>query len=196
MSQKKSKDFQRMAAAKAAIDNEDWQAAKMHLKQVTGKEYRSKATSALRKVENRLNNEYTASVSMSDVDMDLTEAKRLIRQQKYEDARAILITIDDPKADALLAKLPVATISKKSVEDKSFTNKLVIAFVLLWFAFVPGWIATMIWAGEAKRSPDAPGAKAMILLNRVTFGMFLLFAVCGAATLAIVYVGNAASPYR
>lgn len=131
--------------------------------------------------------------AMSSDEQDLIEAKRLIRQQRYEEARAILITIDDPAADRLLSKLPVETVIKKrdydsADEDKSFTNKLVIAFVLLWFMFIPGIIATSIWAGEAKKYPNAPGAQGLILLNRIAFGLLALSVFCMCSYTAIVSV--------
>jgi len=99
----------------------------------------------------------------------MQKAKALIQQKRYDDARALLITIDHPKADVWLNRLnqmssatPRTTIVQQVPQDKSFTVKLFLSIVLLLFWAVPGVIALAIFAPEAKRYPDAPGAQALI----------------------------------
>ncbi|RMG80715.1 MAG: hypothetical protein D6712_17555, partial [Chloroflexi bacterium] len=65
--------------------------------------------------------------------------------------------------------------------DKSFTGKLFLTIILLLFWIIPGIIALAIFGPEAKRYPDAPGAKGLIFLNKFIFWIIiigvLLFAV-------------------
>lgn len=111
----------------------------------------------------------------------MQKAKTLIQQKRYEDARAILITVDHPTAEMWLNRLNSITNSNMSVaqpaSEKSFTVKLFLSIVLLLFWVLPGIIALAIFAPEAKKYPDAPGAKALIFLNKIAFGLLALFLI-------------------
>lgn len=108
----------------------------------------------------------------------MQRARTLIQQKRYDDARALLITINHPKADQWLNRLNrMGTGSIQTTSDKSFTVKLFISIVLLLFWVVPGVIALAIFAPEAKKYPNAPGARALILLNRFAFGLLILAGV-------------------
>ena len=119
---------------------------------------------------------------MSTTAEQMKKAKALIQQKKYEDARAILITVDHPKADVWLNRLNqisstsprTPTIIQQAPQDKSFTVQLFVVIVLLLFWIVPGVIALAIFAPEAKKYPNAPGAKSLIILNKFTFWFILL----------------------
>lgn len=113
----------------------------------------------------------------------MMRAKKLIEAQRYEDARALLVTIDHPTADKWLAKLNSMSPAIAASADKSFTTQLVIAILLLFAFVIPGIIALSIFANEAKRYPNAPGAKGLIWLNRF---MFWLLAIPLSIVAAIV----------
>jgi hypothetical protein len=105
----------------------------------------------------------------------MQKAKTFIQQKRYDDARALLITIDHPKAELWLNRLNQmgnGTIQPSS--DKSFTAKLFVSILLLLLWIVPGVIALAIFAPEARKYPDAPGARALIVLNRFAFGLLIL----------------------
>lgn len=119
-------------------------------------------------------------------EQQLQKAKALIEAKRYEDARALLITIEHPTADKWLERLdkfsvppaqpaPVIPVSfpAPTVAPQSFTVKLVVTLVLLWFFFIPGLIALTIFAKEAKQYPNAPGAGALLLLNKWIFWIFV-----------------------
>jgi hypothetical protein len=69
------------------------------------------------------------------------------------------------------------TAVSQPTSDKSFTVKLFVSIILLLFWIVPGLIALAIFAPEARKYPDAPGAGGLILLNRFAFALLLLAAV-------------------
>ena len=139
------------------------------------------AAATIAKLKARMEEEHQA-----DVTAQIDKAKALIQEQKWDAARAVLVTIDDPAADMLLDRLdrikPVEGKAKNAPvvyvqPDKSFTGKLVVAVVLLFVLFFPGLIALWVFAGEAKRYPDAPGAQGLIWLNRIVFYSFVTIAV-------------------
>jgi hypothetical protein len=110
----------------------------------------------------------------------MRKARTLIQQKRFDDARALLITIDHPKADIWLNRLNQmgsGTAVSQPTSDKSFTVKLFVSIILLLFWIVPGLIALAIFAPEARKYPDAPGAGGLILLNRFAFALLLLAAV-------------------
>ncbi len=110
----------------------------------------------------------------------MRKAKQLIQQKRYEDARALLITIDHPKAEVWLNRLnqisnaAPLTQTAASTTDKSFTGKLFLTILLLLFWIFPGIIALAIFGPEAKRYPDAPGAKELIFLNKFIFWIIII----------------------
>lgn len=111
---------------------------------------------------------------------EMQKAKSLIQQKRYDDARALLITVDHPKADVWLNRLNQMTASthtNQPTSDKSFTSKLFITVVLLLFFIIPGFIALLIFTPEAKKYPDAPGAQGLIALNRIVFGALLILGI-------------------
>jgi|GEM_PF-4152560 len=123
---------------------------------------------------------------MSTTAEQMQQAKALIQQKRYDDAKAILITVDHPKADVWLDRLnkmsgatvsPTTPVIQQVSQDKSFTVKLFVSIVLLLFWAVPGVIALAIFAPEAKQYPDAPGAQALIWLNRFAFWLIVLAGV-------------------
>lgn len=125
---------------------------------------------------------------MSTAVEQMKRAKALIQHKHYDDARALLITIDHPKADVWLSRLnqmshPAVMPASQPIAEKSFTTKLFVSIVLLLFWAVPGVIALAIFAPEAKRYPNAPGAGALILLNKLAFGFLIL---AGIATIIFV----------
>ena len=115
----------------------------------------------------------------------MQRAKELIQAKRYDDARALLVTIDHPKAGMWLNRLNQmgSSGSIQTASDKSFTTKLFISIVLLLFWAVPSIIALAIFAPEAKKYPDAPGAKALIALNRFTF---ILLIIGGVAAVVMI----------
>jgi hypothetical protein len=119
----------------------------------------------------------------------MQKAKTFIQQKRYDDARAILITIDHPKAELWLNRLNQmgsGTIQPSS--DKSFTAKLFVSILLLLLWIVPGVIALAIFAPEARKYPDAPGARALIFLNRFAFGLLILGGLGVLGMLALIAI--------
>lgn len=72
--------------------------------------------------------------------------------------------------------------------DKSFTVKLFVSIILLLFWIVPGVIALAIFAPEAKKYPEADGAKALIWLNKFAFGLLIVASVLGILFIIIPFV--------
>lgn len=109
---------------------------------------------------------------MSQTEQDLLRAKRLIQAKHYEDAKALLVTIDHPTADKWLQRLQVIstapTVAPPSKADnQDFTLQLVISIGLLFVLFIPGLIAVAIFKRQAQEYPDAPGAQGILLLSRI-----------------------------
>ena len=104
----------------------------------------------------------------------LLQAKALIRQKRYDDARALLITVDHPTADKWLARL--SRVAPTSRPD--YTNKLVIVIVLYFALFLPGLIAHGIWVNQAmqddRRYDHVPGAMPLIQLWWVVLGLLAM----------------------
>lgn len=123
---------------------------------------------------------------------DLEKAKSLIQAKRYDEARAILITSDDPLADKWLARLNAAPDSPgphaPAAGQPSFTGKLVLTIVLLFCLFVPGLIALTIFAKEAEQHPNAPGAGGLIGLNKWIFYILVAAAVLIVGVLAIGFI--------
>ena len=118
------------------------------------------------------------------VKRDMMKAKRLIAEKRYDDATAILITVDHPTADKWLNKLQLVTSSQTKAKNSasaplpSFTGKYVLTVVLLFLFVFPGIVALSIFSREAKRATeqygdDVPGAKELIRLYRF-MGWFIL----------------------
>lgn len=124
-------------------------------------------------------------------DAQMERVRKLIQQKRYDDARALLITIDHPKAETWLNRLnqmAAASTPKQTVTvtaDKSFTVKLFVSIVLLLFWLIPGVIALAIFAPEAKKYPDAPGAKALIILNRFAFVLLIIAGIAFVAAIVL-----------
>ena len=116
-------------------------------------------------------------------EQELAKAKKLIQAKRYEDAKALLITIDHPTADKWLDRLNSLPAGqqekvKNDATDKDFTAQVVISIFLLLFFFVPGLIALTIWKPQAERYPNAPGAKNILLLSKITtWGLRVLLAI-------------------
>ena len=125
---------------------------------------------------------------------ELAKAKRLIQAKQYEDARAILLTIDHPTADKWLERLSSITQSTSDSVPQSFTGKLVVSIALLWIGFIPGLIAVSIFSKEAERFPEVPGAGGLILLNRLVFWLLMIILFMGilmAIYIILAIVGGA-----
>lgn len=109
----------------------------------------------------------------------LEKARELIQAKRYEDARALLLTVDDPRADKWLERLNRVLVSQADIPSQSFTTKLVLTIILLFVLVIPGLIALVIFSREAKdalaRSKQPiPGARALILLDRYSFIIIIL----------------------
>lgn len=120
---------------------------------------------------------------MADANAQIEKAKDMIRAKKYEDAQALLLTIDHPTADKLLERLEKVLPAKTSPQAKpiarpenqpSFTGKLVVTIVLLFCLVIPGIFALTIFSKEAKLYPNAPGAGGLIMLNKHLFWIIVL----------------------
>jgi hypothetical protein len=103
---------------------------------------------------------------------EMEEIKLAIREKRFDDARAMLVISDHPDADKMMARLSQLGSGDKAKreyagEDKDFTGRLTITVFLLIFLTLFGLIALAVWLPDARRSPDAPGAKGLILANRV-----------------------------
>ena len=132
---------------------------------------------------------------MVSVKQEMQRAQQLIRQKRYEDARAILITVNHPTADKWLARLNTArpTPLRRNATPQSFTGKLAVTLLLFLLGYIPGLIALAIFAPEAKRAQantnqPIPGAQALITLNRFIFfisvGILAILALVSIVLLA------------
>lgn len=123
---------------------------------------------------------------MNEVRRELAQAKQLIQQSRYNDAKSALILIDHPTADKWLNRLNSITQSTSGSAPQSFTGKLVVAIVLLWVGVIPGLIAVSIFSQEAKRFPDAPGAGGLIFLNGLILWLIIAIPIMGILTVFLV----------
>jgi hypothetical protein len=127
---------------------------------------------------------------------DMEDAKRAIREKRYDDAEALLILSDHPDAPKLLERLAIVRSSTTNLDgkvrpvstlpQKDFTNKLQLASILIFFALVPGVVAFELFAAEARQYPDAPGAQDLLRKRRnvlvlTAILLFLLAVVAGFA---------------
>lgn len=147
-------------------------------------------------------------------------ARELIQEKCYDEARAILLTIDHPKADDWLTKLdeiappapqpqmrvplkpplsphyaaqPSLQPTAQPLHAPSFTGKAVLTFVLYWFAFLPGLIANNMFYAEARRAEDAVGYALPgvgALLLMKRMVFVFLLLFLGAAVLFALYLSR------
>ena len=103
----------------------------------------------------------------------LAHAKQLIQAKQYEEARALLITIDHPTADKWLDrlnKIPKAA-RASTTEEKDYNTRAVALVVLYVMLFIPDFIAGNIWSREAKQDIAAGrpvrGADTLIAIHTV-----------------------------
>lgn len=130
---------------------------------------------------------------MSNTERDLLTAKKLIQEKRYEDAKALLITIDHPTADKWLQRLqtisvPTTSIPQTRDSDQDFTTKLVLTIVLLFFAFLPGLIALTIFKPQAQKHPAAPGAQGILLLSKITTWIMRILLVLIVILLVVLII--------
>lgn len=124
---------------------------------------------------------------------DMKKARRLIKAQRYAEAEAILITIEDPIAERWLERLPVAgTHPSQHAGTKDFTNSLVISIILLFTFALPGIIALWIFAKDAKQYPHAPGASAIITLHKVVSWIIVISIILICGITFLISVGSTA----
>lgn len=114
---------------------------------------------------------------------EITEIKRAIREKRYDDAEALLVLSDHPEAEKIRVRLASIRGGGEKVKrvyheaQPDFTSKLVLTIVLLFLLFIPGLIAMEIFAAEAKKYPDAPGAQGLILTRKIVWILMILMAV-------------------
>jgi hypothetical protein len=130
----------------------------------------------------------------------MLEARRLIEQKRYDDARSILIQVDHPTADKWLAKLDqIAPVR----EPQSFTIKAVIVLALYWVFWIPGLIANILFLNEArsvaKRTqvrPDGIGCLWWLMIaNSVFVSVFVVVGVLILISIAITGSQPSTSPF-
>lgn len=138
-------------------------------------------------------------MAISDADKaKMVAARELIKEQRYNEARALLSGVQHPKAYEWLAQLnriapamptpqpppvpreyPVPFQSYSAAPPQSFTTKLVLTVLLLFVGVVPGLIALVIFSREAKEAQaysavKLPGAQGLITLNRFIFAIIII----------------------
>lgn len=111
----------------------------------------------------------------------MVQARDLIGQKRYKDARSILNTVNHPKAREWLAKLDEIELGDPFASDrhaviqiaatqKSYTNAAVIVLVLYCLLWIPGVIANILYLNEAKQDEakanhSLPGVQALRYLQ-------------------------------
>jgi hypothetical protein len=125
---------------------------------------------------------------MSNVER-LQAARELIETRQYDAARALLQTINDPKAKQWLAKLDsrglptgVTAQDRANARMKSYTAHVVVVLVLYLFLFIPGLIANVIFHNEGKRmeaiaGQSLPGVDALGFMRRWLFILMIVILV-------------------
>lgn len=105
---------------------------------------------------------------------EMMKAKQLIQAKKYEDARALLTTIDHPTAEKWLSKLP-ASEGKPKVEAKR--NPLAnLGFAILQFAialFVAGFFAWIAADSTGDYGADYGTTSLVIFVGLFVLVLFL-----------------------
>ncbi len=115
---------------------------------------------------------------VSTVDARLAKARRLIEEQKYQEAQALLLTVDHPTADKWLARLAAMGKTTPQMQTNVIVNQqqngpgCVMQF--LWFVFV-GWWAAQLWIGIAWF--------AMLTIIGVPLAIFMINRVSGVIAL-------------
>lgn len=115
----------------------------------------------------------------------MQQAKILIQQKRYTEARAILWNINTPTARKWLAQLDAVA----PAQLKSYTLHAVLVIVLYLFFFVPGLIANVIFYNEGKRMEQIagvplPGVGALAVLKR--FSLLILLAALALLVLVLI----------
>ncbi len=109
----------------------------------------------------------------------MIRAKHLIEAQRYDEARAILITIDHPTADKWLEKLnryskkneltyePVISKVAHYIPEptpvyispmKDYTNAAMFVMVLYFVLYIPGLIANVVYWNQAQNDAKRYGS--------------------------------------
>lgn len=123
-------------------------------------------------------------------------ARELISEKQYDQARAILKTIDHPTAREWEAKLNniseplpagVTAADRAAARMKSYTPHVVAVIILYLVLFIPGLIANVIFHNEGLRmeaiaGQPLPGVAALGLIRRWLFIILVVFLV-----LAVVF---------
>lgn len=134
-----------------------------------------------------------ASPTLTDLAPDLprdemADVRIAIKERRYDDARALLVLSDHPDADKMLERLSHlgggSEKVKRVYEDVDLTAKYQITLFLLIFLTVFGLVALGIFVPEAKKYPNAPGARGLLRLNKVV--RFILYGMLALITLYLV----------
>lgn len=132
---------------------------------------------------------------------------QLVRDNEIDAARKLLTTWKAPDALAKLnARHPETPKSKTTpvqpqtvvvvspwgaqtyTPPANFTSRLLLAIVLLCFGVIPGLMVLPVFASEARRNPTAPGAQALLWLNRAAFGACLALLALFVLVLVLQYI--------
>lgn len=161
---------------------------------------------AARPAPRAISNDLPPELRLDDEPDEMEQIKTAIREKRFDDARAMLVLNDHPDADKMLARLSQlgSGDKPKRVDDdegKDFSGRLSITILLLIFLTFFGLIALAIWLPDARRYPDAPGAKGLILANRVVtiilraiLGLLIFIIVVSVIVMAIS--STQPNPYR
>ncbi len=102
----------------------------------------------------------------SIVKEQMKQARNLILSGEYKKARLILVGIDHPTAIKWIDKIdeilvdpfaPQTSNYSPARNSASYTNKAIVALLLMWLLFLPGYVATIVWHGEGKRNEQMAG---------------------------------------
>lgn len=145
-----------------------------------------------------VSNEVETNSMTGNIEGQLARARALIEAQRYDEARAVLITIDHPTADKWLARLNDMQ-STVTAPPESFTMKLILSVLLLLVFVVPGLIALSVFSREAKEAQGRsrqpiPGASALIALNRYTFAIIAVGLILLILFVAIAAINPGGRP--